>query len=43
MDKRDEAKRPPAETTPVPVERPPVEFHDPFGRFDFEPTDGGDF
>ncbi len=24
-------------------ERPPVELHDPFGRFDFEPTDGGDF
>jgi len=24
-------------------ERPPVDFHDPFSRFDFEPTDGGDF
>ena len=24
-------------------ERPPVELHDPFNRFDFEPTDGGDF
>lgn len=24
-------------------ERPAVPLHDPFNRFDFEPTDGGDF
>jgi hypothetical protein len=30
-----------AEASPPP--RPPVELHDPFDRFDFEPTDGGDF
>ncbi len=24
-------------------ERPPVPLHDPFSRFDFEPTDGGEF
>lgn len=24
-------------------ERPPVDLHDPFNRFEFEPTDGGDF
>ena len=24
-------------------QRPPVDLHDPFGSFDFEPTDGGDF
>jgi hypothetical protein len=29
------------EATPPP--RPPVELHDPFDRFDFEPTDGGEF
>ena len=23
--------------------RPPVDLHDPFSRFEFEPTDGGDF
>lgn len=27
----------------APAERPPVEFHNPFGSFDFEPTDGGQF
>ena len=26
-----------------PAERPQVELHDPFRRFDFEPTDGGAF
>ena len=25
------------------AERRPVDLHDPFARFDFEPTDGGDF
>ena len=25
------------------VERPPVQLHNPFSRFDFEPTDGGEF
>ncbi len=24
-------------------QRPPADLHDPFNRFDFEPTDGGDF
>lgn len=24
-------------------ERPQVPLHDPFARFEFEPTDGGDF
>ncbi len=23
--------------------KPPVDLHDPFGRFNFEPTDGGEF
>lgn len=42
MDKRDETKE--ADAKPEPArERPPVEFHDPFSRFDFEPTDGGEF
>ncbi|MGV8839379.1 MAG: hypothetical protein ACWA6X_03640 [Bauldia sp.] len=44
MDKRDDTKE--AETKPQPTqerERPPVAFHDPFDRFDFEPTDGGEF
>jgi len=25
------------------TERPPVELHNPFNSFDFEPTDGGQF
>lgn len=25
------------------AERPQVELHDPFRRFEFEPTDGGEF
>lgn len=44
MDKREDLKE--AEPKPQPAgdrERPPVEFHDPFNRFDFEPTDGGEF
>jgi hypothetical protein len=28
---------------PEPPPRPPLDLHDPFGRFNFEPTDGGDF
>lgn len=40
--KRESSERDkPAEASPN--ERPPVELHDPFDRFDFEPTDGGDF
>ncbi len=44
MEKRDETKD--AGTKPPHAqerERPPVDFHDPFSRFDFEPTDGGEF
>ncbi len=44
MEKRDETKD--AGTKPPHTqerERPPVDFHDPFSRFDFEPTDGGEF
>lgn len=40
-DKTDEDR--PAEAESTPPERPAVPLHDPFSRFDFEPTDGGDF
>lgn len=44
-----EERRPaqPEKPTETPVDSRgasrPVELHDPFARFDFEPTDGGDF
>lgn len=41
-----DAKSEPAEAEKVEArqtERPQVELHDPFSRFEFEPTDGGDF
>lgn len=28
---------------PQTEQKPPVPLHDPFNRFNFEPTDGGDF
>lgn len=44
MEKRDETKDAGTKQPQTQErERPPVDFHDPFSRFDFEPTDGGDF
>jgi hypothetical protein len=36
----DHNTKPAEQQTP---QRPPADLHDPFNRFDFEPTDGGDF
>jgi hypothetical protein len=44
MEKREEPNEAGAKPPQVQErERPPVDFHDPFSRFDFEPTDGGEF